>query len=72
MAEVRPIRSLTLDADRDGELFAALNAVAKHFGKKAHPIARTVLSQGLNKIVEELGIDIYEVNAQSTLAGHYF
>ena len=64
---IRPVVAISFDARTERELIAKLNAVAKNFGKKAHTVARMILNEKLDEIIQVQGIDIYAMNAQPTV-----
>lgn len=56
---------MNLTAKRDKRLFAMLNAVSPYMYRRPHDLARFILLQKLNELIDEYGIDINEFSAQS-------
>ncbi len=59
------ISFMNLTAKRDKRLFAMLNAVSPYMYRRPHDLARFILLQKLNELIDEYGIDINEFSAQS-------
>lgn len=64
---IKPVVAISFDARTEKELIAKLNAVAPYFGKKAHTVARMILTEKLDEIIQVQGINIYEYEAQPTV-----
>ena len=57
---VKSVVALTFDGRKDGELLAKLNAAAAVSRRKSHTLARAILLEHLNRIIDENSIDWQE------------
>jgi hypothetical protein len=61
---MKKIVAITLSKKEDPELIAKINAVVPYQYKAAHTMVKDILHEWLDKRIAELGINIYQTEAQ--------
>ena len=69
MAMPRPVTAINFSNKKDPELITRLNAVAPFCYIKVHTLAKKILMENLDQMVERFGIDLNLYEAQSARAG---